>query len=78
MAKKSDYIEHPWLKYGLIMVCDVCGKPLLKHQRLGKKAYNDALCHQKCLYYKIGKRIVTYNELVKHITKKYKKCNHSR
>ena len=52
MSKANLYIKHPWLKCGLIWVCDVCGKPLLKNQKLGKKASNDALCHDKCLYYK--------------------------
>jgi hypothetical protein len=36
----------------LIEVCDVCGKPLKIGQKLGKRKYNDALCHDKCLYYK--------------------------
>jgi len=56
MHKIEDYIENPWLKFGLVAVCDVCGKPLLKHQKLGKRASNDALCHKKCLYYKTNKK----------------------
>lgn len=43
----------------LIEVCDVCGKPLLKGQKLGKKKSNDALCHRKCLYYKNSKSLIT-------------------
>lgn len=39
-------------KIVLIEVCDVCGKPLKKWQKLGKKKSNDALCHDECLYYK--------------------------
>ena len=39
----------------LIEVCDVCGKPILKKQKLGKRKSNDALCHGACLYYKITK-----------------------
>ena len=37
--------------YKLVEVCDVCGKLLLKGQKLGKRKSNDALCHDKCLYY---------------------------
>ncbi|TSC91857.1 MAG: hypothetical protein CEN92_181 [Candidatus Berkelbacteria bacterium Licking1014_96] len=41
--------------FGLLEVCDVCGKPLLKGQKLGKRTLNDALCHDACLYYKKSK-----------------------
>jgi hypothetical protein len=44
---------------GLVEICDVCGRPLLKDQKLGKRKSNDALCHDKCLYYKIGSLILT-------------------
>ena len=37
-------------KIVLVEVCDVCGKPLKRGQKLGKKKSNDALCHNKCLY----------------------------
>jgi len=73
MHEKNDYIEHPWLYCGLIYVCDVCGKPLLKHQKLGKRASNDALCHADCLYYLIGKRKVSYDEYDEYLAKKNKK-----
>lgn len=33
-------------------VCDVCGLPIHKNQKTGKRKLNDALCHSKCLYYK--------------------------
>ena len=46
-------IKNNWEKLGLIEVCDVCGKPLFKAQKLGKRKSNDALCHDECLYYKI-------------------------
>lgn len=69
--KNNLYIKHPWFNCGLIWVCDVCGEPLLKNQKLGKKASNDALCHDHCLYYKIGKRKVFSKEYGKYITKKY-------
>ncbi len=32
-------------------VCDVCGKPIKRGQKLGKKKSNDALCHADCLCY---------------------------
>ena len=65
--------EFDFEKSGLIEVCDVCGKPLLKGQELGRKKSNDALCHEDCLYYTIGKRIVTKQEYIEHIIKKTKK-----
>lgn len=64
--------EFDFEKLGLVEVCDVCGKPLLKGQELGKKKSNDALCHEDCLYYTIGKRTVTKQEYIKHIIKKTK------
>lgn len=70
---KFIFMYRGWEKLGLVEVCDVCGEPLLKGQELGKKMSNDALCHDNCLYYKIGKRIVTRDEYEKHLIKKYSK-----
>lgn len=73
IPKKYDYIDHPWLSIGLIWVCDVCGKPLLKSQKFGKKAENDALCHQKCLYIKVGNKKIPYEKYIIQQQKKAKK-----
>ena len=70
--KKIFLNKYRW-EIGLIEVCDICGKPLLKGQKLGKRKSNDALCHDKCLYYKIGKLFVTREELGKKILKDSKK-----
>lgn len=37
-------------KIGIVEICDVCSKPLLTEQSLGRKKSNDALCHENCLY----------------------------
>lgn len=54
-------------KFGLVEICDVCGKPLLKGQKLGKKVSNDALCHDDCLYYEIADKLVTRKKFREHI-----------
>ena len=72
MKTKNNYIKYPRLGIGLIKVCDVCGKPLLKNQKLGRKRINDALCHEKCLYYKIGNRTVSRGDFLEHIIEKNK------
>ncbi|PKP56253.1 MAG: hypothetical protein CVT88_10395 [Candidatus Altiarchaeales archaeon HGW-Altiarchaeales-1] len=57
--RKTKISEFDFEKFGLVEVCDVCGKPLLKGQKFGRRKSNDALCHEDCLYYTTDKRITT-------------------
>lgn len=65
-------MNNDWKKVGLVEVCDVCGEELLPHQKLGKKKSNDALCHEQCLYYKVGNKIVSKEIYVQHINQTLK------
>lgn len=62
-------MSNEWKNLGLVEVCDVCGKELLQGQKLGKRKSNDALCHDECLHYKIGSRIVSREKYREHILK---------
>jgi len=43
-------------EFGLVEICDVCGKPFWEGQNLGRKKSNNALCHEDCLYYESGEK----------------------
>lgn len=58
-----------WKNIGLVETCDVCGKELLQGQKLGKRKSNDALCHDECLYYKSGNKIVSGEKYKENIFK---------
>ncbi|OQX17955.1 MAG: hypothetical protein BWK75_07030, partial [Candidatus Altiarchaeales archaeon A3] len=58
---KTKISEFDFEKFGLIEVCDVCGKPLLEGQKFGRRKSNDALCHENCLYFSVDKQIRKLN-----------------
>lgn len=62
-------MDKDWERIGLVEICDVCGKDLLRGQKLGKRKSNDALCHDECLYYKIENRIISGEKYRENIFK---------